>query len=54
MKPFSKLNKGINYVSTIIDMFTKYSWIAPLKTKMGIAVAVAFQKIYKGRTPTRL
>ena len=36
MQAFSKDNNGIKYLSTVIDIFSKYVLIIPLKRKTGI------------------
>ena len=33
MQKFTKLNKGYQYLLTCIDIFSKYSWVIPLKDK---------------------
>ena len=33
MSAFSKDNHGVKYLLTIIDVFSKYAWVMPLKTK---------------------
>ena len=33
MREFSNDNKGYNYLLIIIDIFSKYAWSIPLKTK---------------------
>ena len=33
MQKFVKLNKGYRYLLTCIDIFSKYSWVIPLKDK---------------------
>ena len=33
MQKFSKWNKGIKYLLMVIDVFSKYGWIKPLKDK---------------------
>ena len=38
MKEFSKYNKGYNYLLNVIDIFSKYAWSIPLKTKTGLEV----------------
>ena len=43
---FSKWNKGIRYLLMVIDVFSKFSWIEPLKDKRGESVAHAFEKIF--------
>nr|XP_047129509.1 uncharacterized protein LOC124809453 [Hydra vulgaris] len=36
------------------DLFSKYEWIVPLKTKTGVEVAHTFNKIFKDRKCSRL
>ena len=39
----------------VLDVFSKYGWIVPLKDKKGESVAAAFKKIFsEGRKPKRL
>ena len=33
MRAFSKDNNGIKYLLTVIDIFSKFVWIIPLKRK---------------------
>ena len=33
MKAFSKFNRGFNFLLLVIDIFSKYGWIIPLKIK---------------------
>jgi hypothetical protein len=55
MQAFSKYNKGINYLLTVIDIFSKYAWVVPLKDKRGTSVTEAFNKIItKERKPIHL
>jgi len=35
MQAFSKYNNGIKYPLTVIDIFSKYGWMVPLKQKTG-------------------
>ena len=44
MQLISKFNKGIRFLLCVIDIFSKYSWIIPLKDKKGITTNYAFQK----------
>ena len=41
----SKHNKGIKYLLCVIDLFSKYAWVIPLKDKKGSSIVNAFQKI---------
>ena len=55
MQKFSKWNKGIRYLLTVIDVFSKYGWIITLKDKKGETVTNAFNTIFKeGRVPKYL
>ena len=40
----SKFNKGFRFLLCVLDIFSKYAWVAPSKDKKGIIVN-AFQKI---------
>ena len=52
MQSFSKFNNGIKYLLMVIDVFSKYGWIAPLKSKTGLDVATALNKIFSERRCT--
>ena len=43
----SKFNKGFRFLLCVIDIFTKYAWVVPLKKKKGASIVDAFQKILK-------
>ena len=38
-------NRGFRFLLCVIDSFSKYAWVAPLKNKKGGSIANAFQKI---------
>ena len=42
------------YVLMVINVFSKYGWAEPLKTKSTSAVTSAFKKIFKDNHPKRL
>ena len=51
----SRYNKGYKYLLTCIDVFSKYAWTVPLKTKTGQELVKAFQTILSsGRKPNKL
>jgi len=55
MQPLTKFNKGFKYLLMVIDIFSKYGWIKPLKNKSGNSVTEAFETILKeGRKPEYL
>ena len=47
MQLLSKYNKGIRFLLCVIDIFSKYAWVVPLKDKKGISIIKAFQIILK-------
>ena len=47
MQLISKFNKGFRFLLCVIDIFSKYARVVPLKHKKGIAITNAFQKILK-------
>ena len=54
MQKFAKVNKGYRYLLTCIDIFSKYSWVIPLKDKKGNTIKNALQRIFKQRKPNLL
>ena len=45
MQLISKFNKEFRFLLCVIDMFSKYAWVIPLKATTGITITNAFQKI---------
>ena len=56
MQLVSKYNKGIRYLLCVIDLFSKYAWVVPLKDKKGVSIVNAFQSILKksNRKPNKI
>ena len=56
MHLLSKYNKGIRFLLCVIDIFSKYAWVVPLKDKKGISIVKAFQSILKqsNRKPNKI
>ena len=52
----SKLNKGFRLLLCVIDIYSKYAWVIPLKDKKGITITNAFQKILdeSNRRPNKI
>ena len=47
MQLISKFNKGFRFFSCVIDIYSKYAWVVPLKDKKGLSTVNAFQSILK-------
>ena len=49
-------NKNVKYLLCVIDVFTKYAWVKPLKDKKGKTVPNAFIEIVitSNREPNKL
>ena len=49
-------NKRIIYLLCVIDLFSKYVWVVPLKDKKGVSIVNAFQSIFKksNRKPNKI
>ena len=45
MQLLSKFNKEFRFLLCVIDIFSKYAWVIPLKDKKGISIVNVFQKI---------
>ena len=56
MVKYESWNNGIKYILLVIDVFSKYVWLRPLKNKTGASVAEAFKDIFQSskRNPSRL
>ena len=52
----SKFNKGFRFLLCVIDIFSKYAWVIPLKDKIGASIVNAFQKILNNsnRKPNKI
>ena len=48
-------NDGYKYLVVVIDIFSHYAWIQPIKNKTARQIVTAFNKILsEGRKPRRL
>ena len=54
MSKYSRMNKGYKHIFTDIDIFSKYTWSFPLKSKSIKEIKSCFQKIFKERKPSYL
>ena len=56
MQLLRNYNKGIRFLLCVIDIFSKYAWVVPLKDKKGVSIVTAFQSILKqsNRIPNKI
>ena len=55
MQAIATDNDGYRYLLVCIDVFSKFVWVIPLKTKTGPALVTAFKKILEsGRKPQKI
>ena len=47
MQLISQFNRRFRFLLRVIDIFSKYAWVVPLKDKEGVTIVNAFQKIIK-------
>ena len=50
----SRSNRGVRYLLTCIDVFSKVAWVIPVKSKTSAAVAEAFTQVLKDGLPKRI
>lgn len=54
MIPYAQENNNFKYLLTVIDCFSKYGWIIPLKNKTGEETTKAFENLFKVRKPQKI
>ena len=56
MQLISKYNKEIRYLLCVIDLFSRYAWVIPLKNKKEESIVEGFKKILddSNRKPNKI
>lgn len=56
MRTYSKYNDGFNYILCVIDVFSKYAYVRPLKNKNSHTIKQCFESIFieSDTTPTHI
>ena len=54
VKNISQENDGVKYILVVIDVFSRYLWLQPLRDKTGDEVAIAFKTIFREKKPEKL
>ena len=47
MQLISTFSKGFRFLLCVIDIYSKYAWVVPLKDKKGVSIVNAFQSFLK-------
>ena len=53
MQGLSHQNGGIKFLLTVIDVFSKFAWVIPLKDKSGRVMLEAFKKLFTQSAPRK-
>ena len=56
MQLISKFNKTFRFLLCVINIYSKYAWVVPLKDKKGVSIVNAFRSILKksNRKPNKI
>ena len=54
MIPFASINKGYKYILNVVDVYSRYVWAIPIKTKTGVEVANVLKPIVSEYTPINI
>lgn len=54
MQSIAKQNKGYKYLLNVIDLFSKYAYSIPLKSKSSTNVINAFETLFKSKKPKKI
>ena len=56
MQLISRYNKGIRYLLYVIDLFSRYAWVIPLKNKKGESIVEGFKNVLddSNRKPNKI
>ena len=54
MQAFTKFNRGVKYLIAVIDIFSKYGWLIPVKDKTAKSVASALKTIFEERKSEKM
>lgn len=54
LQSISKHNRGFRFIVIVIDVFSKYVWMIPIKNKTGSSIISAFKRVFRDRVPLAL
>ena len=50
----AKENRGMKFLLTVIDVFSKFAYIEPIKNKTSESILYAFKKLFKIKKPKKI
>lgn len=53
MQGLAHQNKGVHYLLTVIDIFSKFAWVIPVKDKSGPEMLKAFKRLFAESAPRK-
>lgn len=53
MKPYARVNGGMKYILTVIDVLSKHAWAVPVRTKTGKDVTSAMLEVFAQTRPRK-
>ena len=53
MQGLERSNDSMRYLGTVIDVFSKFAWVEPVKTKNTLSVTAAFRNVLNEAAPRR-
>ena len=54
MELISKFNKGFRFLLCVIDIYSRYAWVVPLKDKKGITITSVLKKFRMNETTNQI
>jgi hypothetical protein len=54
MHKFSNSNKGYRFILAVIDIFSRFTWAKPSKSKRGDEITDVFTEIFKKNKPVKI
>lgn len=54
LQKYSGVNKGYRYILSIIDIYSRYGWMLPLKNKSAPTIAKTFTDLFEGKLEPKM
>ena len=56
MQLINKFNKGFTFLLCVIDIYSKYAWVVPLKDRKKVTITNVFEKVLEelNRKPNKI